>query len=297
MEIDLPQGHDISGPYVAKVITNPDVGEAATRAYAQVRAQTGTPHLAGVLEVTSIWQPNEITALLKWIQGDPLSEWTGALPLYFDELAQGTRDEMALRWLRDLCEGLLQLHQVGLVHGDVSPRNIIVNGGSVTLTDFDLATTADNKPLGGTPLYCSLEVDARISITLSDDIFALAASMFHVLFDRSPFEYPSGLDKKRGLNWSGIDRSEWPRVTQFLDAATVPDKSQRFRSAKEAIASLDAALTGRRERGDDSDTGSAWTNNEVPWLTHLLQSYPGSLKGNAETRGLDSLFAKQTYVT
>lgn len=38
------------------------------------------------------------------------------------------------------------------------------------------------------------------------------------------------------------------------------------------------------------------TDNEVPWLGQLLQSYPGSPKGNAETRGLDSDFARQTYV-
>ena len=38
------------------------------------------------------------------------------------------------------------------------------------------------------------------------------------------------------------------------------------------------------------------TDNVVPWLSQLLQSYPGSPKGNAETRGLDSDFAKMTYV-
>ena len=39
-----------------------------------------------------------------------------------------------------MCDALAQLHEVGLVHGDVSPRNIIVDGSSVTLTDFDTAT-------------------------------------------------------------------------------------------------------------------------------------------------------------
>ena len=32
------------------------------------------------------------------------------------------------------------------------------------------------------------------------------------------------------------------------------------------------------------------------WLLNLLKSYPGSRYGNAETRGLDSEFAEQTYV-
>ena len=36
--------------------------------------------------------------------------------------------------------------------------------------------------------------------------------------------------------------------------------------------------------------------NEVSWLRPVLQSYPGSLRGNTETRGLDSEFAARTYV-
>ena len=34
----------------------------------------------------------------------------------------------------------------------------------------------------------------------------------------------------------------------------------------------------------------------VPRLTELLSAYPGSRHGNAETRGLDSRFAEETYV-
>ncbi|MGH9931527.1 MAG: NERD domain-containing protein, partial [Pyrinomonadaceae bacterium] len=40
MEIDPATGSELSGPYVAKAITNDQVGEAATLAYAKVRAQT-----------------------------------------------------------------------------------------------------------------------------------------------------------------------------------------------------------------------------------------------------------------
>jgi hypothetical protein len=38
------------------------------------------------------------------------------------------------------------------------------------------------------------------------------------------------------------------------------------------------------------------TPNQVPWLSSLLSSYPGSRHGNSETRGLDSPFAEATYV-
>lgn len=304
MEVDPATGEELSGPYVAKAITNEQVGVAASQAYAKVRAQTGGPHLAGVLEVSSQWQQDEITALLKWVKGDPLSEWTGVLPLYFDDLGEGQREDVALRWLSDLCEGLAQLHQVGLVHGDVSPRNIIVDGGNTTLTDFDLAGAAGRIPLGGTQHYCAPDVESWVAINPSDDVFALAASFFHVLFGRYPFQYGAGLDKGRGLNWAEADRLEWPRVTLFLDRATQPDDGQRFTSAMEAIAFLDGTMTESSARaateGDEvtllAERAVVLTDNEVPWLEQLLQSYPGSPRGNAETRGLDSPFARQTYV-
>lgn len=299
MEVDPDTGDELSGPYVAKAITNGEAGAEAAKAYAKVRAQTGTPHLAGVLEVASNWQPNEITALLKWIKGEPLNEWAGALPLYFDELGSGTRDELSLEWIRDLCEGLAQLHQVGLIHGDVSPRNIIVDGSNVTLTDFDTAGAAASVPLGATTHYCAPDVEAGISVNATDDIFALGATMFHVLFDNHPFQYDIGLNKARGLNWHGIDRSEWKRVAAFLDRATHPDKTKRFASAMDALLFLDSA--SEQELATQSSFVPAEalqvrTDNVVPWLSQLLQSYPGSPKGNAETRGLDSAFAKQTYV-
>ena len=155
MEIDPATGSELSGPYVAKAITNHQVGEAATLAYAKVRAQTGGPHLAGVLEVTQTWRPNEITALLKWTKGEPLSDWIGVLLLYFDELADNPREEMALRWLSDLCDGLAQLHQAGLVHGDVSARNIIVDNGNITLTDL-ISQERRDKPRLPEPPFTAL---------------------------------------------------------------------------------------------------------------------------------------------
>ena len=38
------------------------------------------------------------------------------------------------------------------------------------------------------------------------------------------------------------------------------------------------------------------TAQVAPWLSELLSAYPGGQHGNAETRGLDSQFAVETYV-
>ena len=121
-----------------------------------------------------------------------------------------------------------------------------------------------------------------------------------MLFDRSPFQHTTGTDKKRGINWEGVDRNEWERVAQFMDIATNADRNNRFNSALEAASFLRKALSSGTMSDEAmasvTETPGVWTDNEVPWLSLLLQSYPGSPKGNAETRGLDSDFARQTYV-
>jgi len=298
MEVDPTTLDDISGPYVAKAITNEEAGIDAANAYAKVRAQTGTDHLAGVLEVASPWEPNSVTALLKWINGIPLDDLSGVLSIHLDDLGHSEYEETILLWLADMCDALSQLHRVGLVHGDVSPKNIIVDGTNMTLTDFDTAAQQGAQPLGMTPLYCSPEIASSLPIEFSDDTYALAATFFYTLFERNPFEYSDGQQKARGLNWEDIEPEKWSRLRAFFGKATSPNRTERFDSAmvaKDYLANLirpDSSI----EVISSTEATQIRTDNVVPWLSQLLQSYPGSPKGNAETRGLDSEFARMTYV-
>jgi len=299
MEVNESGEEEKSGPYVAKAITNKDFGEEASKSYAKIRAQTGGQYLAQVLEVRSQWQKNEITALLNWIEGDSLHDWKGQLLEYIDEINEGTRDDILLKWICELCEGLAQLHNAGLIHGDVTPKNIIIKGENLTLTDFDLSTKSNSKARGGTRKYCSKSVDNRAEIDYSDDIFALAASFFHVCFDSCPFDFDGNVIKNKGLNWNNVVNDNLPLFIKFLDKATHPKRTERFSSAEDVRSTLNKwKEESSGESIDDKDTTEVkiLTDNKVPWLSQILQSYPASPKGNIETRGLDSDFSRQTYV-
>jgi hypothetical protein len=112
------------GAYVAKVIQHPADGEAALRAYRQVRAHTAHPGLSVIHEIAPQWQANGFVALLKWVEGMPLHDLRGVLPLHAEDLGEPSAEALAGRWLMALCAGLGELHRHGLAHGDVSPRNI-----------------------------------------------------------------------------------------------------------------------------------------------------------------------------
>lgn len=296
-EIDT-HGEPVSGPYVAKAITHPEYGAVACRAYGQVRAQTGGTALAGVLEVASEWQVHDITALLKWIDGDSLNTFLGVLPIHFEDHGVENFEAGLRQWILDLLDGLLVLHKSGLVHGDVSPRNIIVHELNVTLTDYDLARREGEPAGGGTGAYCAPEVDQRAPLCRSADVYALAATMFHVAFEVSPFMHARGMDKAQGLNWPEGARERVPTLSTFFDRATSLRPEERFATADEAISFLakEPEITKATIPAAAETSAGDFYQAEVPWLAQLLQTHPASPYGNPETRGLDSEFARKTYV-
>ena len=304
------------GTYVAKVVPDKATGKRVLRAYKLARSHLRHSALSTIFEVASEWRDNDFIALMTWIEGEPLSEFAGLLPILAEDFQEGSDEALALRWLRTACEALDVLHRNGLVHGDVSPRNMIVSRGELVLTDYDLVGKI-NEPVvsPGTVLYCSPSSLKGRPASPADDIYALAASFFQVLFEKEPFQYGGALAKERGLNWEGVERDGYPAVSAFLSQATAPNPEQRFATVADALAALNPppSVEIRPEDAVKPETGEPIppesdipTNtrterkeryeNEVGWLKSLLQSYPGSRYGNSETRGLDTDFAARTYV-
>jgi len=300
VRIDPSTGGDL-GVYVGKVIRDEQTGPKVLRAYNLAHSYLSHSALSTIFDTAEEWHDNDFVALMQWVEGEPLSELTGVLPILAEDLLEESGDALVLRWLRTVCDALDVLHRNGLVHGDVSPRNILVADGDIVLTDYDCVTKVGELPASpGTVIYTPHTAFENHSATPSDDFFALAASFFQVLFEKEPFMHDGNRIKNRGLSWDGVEREAWPAVSAFLDQATNPDPKQRFASAAKAKAALSAPSASEAETTEGS-VGSVTeplvrSENEVTWLQSLLQSYPSSHWGNSETRGLDTDFAGQTYV-
>lgn len=336
VEIDSETGEDL-GAYVAKAVHDEETAKRVMRNYRLVRSHLRHSGLSTIYQLASSWQDNGFSALMAWIEGEPLSEYAGLLPILAEDLQESSSDALAVRWLRTASHALGTLHRSGLVHGDVSPRNIIVCDSDVVLTDYDCVTKIGERPVSpGTVNYCSPSFSEGNPAAPSDDIYALAASFFHMWFEKPPFQYDDTLAKDRGLNWTGLDREAYPIFAAFLDRATAPEAVTRYGNVAEVLADLNVPApesaddssvprpSARSSQADvepssvhepalvygkadtstvDGDGGEAEdqgpetrTENRVPWLKSLLQSYPGSPWGNSETRGLDTDFAEETYV-
>lgn len=177
-------------------------------------------------------------------------EWVQGRDLATRLKEQGTLDPAeALGLIRQLCEALHAAHELGIIHRDVKPSNILLTrDGQVKLADFGIALPVGASTIAltltgtslGTPDYLAPEAfspgfqpDAR------SDIFSAGVTFYQSLTGKIPrgrFSPPSQLI--RNIN---------PRVDSIIDTALHQDPSRRFASARamaEAIAGVESSRPG-----------------------------------------------------
>jgi hypothetical protein len=103
---------------------------------------------------------------------------------------------------RQLCSALGHAHTHGVIHRDLKPGNVILEGDDparVRLVDFGLAKEWDGTAeatndgtLLGTPHYMSPEQCRGEAARVESDIYALGMMMYRLLTGRMPFENERG---------------------------------------------------------------------------------------------------------
>ena len=107
------------------------------------------------------------------------------------ELSVGTAVAIA----RQICEGLVESHRLGVVHRDLKPQNIMIdNDGNVKIMDFGIARSLYSKGvtvtgvLVGTPEYMSPEQAEASDVDHRADLYALGVILYEMVTGRVPFK-------------------------------------------------------------------------------------------------------------
>ncbi|XP_040380325.1 mitogen-activated protein kinase kinase kinase 17-like [Oryza brachyantha] len=102
----------------------------------------------------------------------------------------GRLEERAVgEYAADVAGGLAYLHGMGLVHGDVKSRNVVVGGdGRAKLADFGCARWAGSaRPIGGTPAFMAPEVARGEEQSPAADVWALGCTVIEMATGRTPW--------------------------------------------------------------------------------------------------------------
>ncbi len=100
--------------------------------------------------------------------------------------------DKALDIARQLCAGLAAAHAKGVLHRDMKPANIMLDGrGQVVITDFGLAGVAEQIPgtelRSGTPAYMAPEQLEGKEVSVRSDIYALGLVLYEVFTGKRAF--------------------------------------------------------------------------------------------------------------
>ncbi len=161
------------------------------------------------------------------------------------------------------CAGLDYAHRRGIIHRDVKPGNLMINGGpvgsgdlGVKLTDFGIARAIEQTRITqvgsvvGTAAYLSPEQVRGDEATPGTDVYALGVVLYQFLTGRLPYEGSSLAELAvRQQNEKPLPPSTYnSEVPEPLSAAVLRalegDTNRRYASADEFATGLQMGLEG-----------------------------------------------------
>ncbi|MFD7911775.1 protein kinase [Streptomyces sp. NPDC059752] len=180
--------------------------------------------------------------VMEYVEGQPLGSVLeedirrhGAMPA-----------DKALKVTADVLAALETSHEMGLVHRDIKPGNVMVNKrGVVKVMDFGIARAMQSGVTSmtqtgmvvGTPQYLSPEQALGRGVDARSDLYSVGIMLFQLLTGRIPFDADSPLAiayahvQEEPVAPSSINRSLTPAMDALVARALKKNPNERFPTA------------------------------------------------------------------
>jgi len=250
------------GRKVALKVVNPALSQNADyvkrfKREAQTLAKLNHPN---IVQLYDFGEANgRIFLALEFVEGEDVTNYM--------EREGRVSEKLALNIVRDVALGLGHGHVSGVIHRDVKPANLLLLAAAegdkaftTKVTDFGLAREQEHKGDGeltqegtilGTPAYMAPEQTEGVAACHKCDIYALGATLYHMLTGSVPFQASSVVSillKKQ------TERLENPQIkapelssqaVRLLDRMLSKTPSERYQDYTSLLADVELVLQGQ----------------------------------------------------
>ncbi|MFE2290795.1 protein kinase [Streptomyces sp. NPDC059452] len=180
--------------------------------------------------------------VMEYVEGQPLGSVLAADIQQYGAMPA----DKALKVTADVLAALETSHEMGLVHRDIKPGNVMMTKrGVVKVMDFGIARAMQSGVTSmtqtgmvvGTPQYLSPEQALGRGVDARSDLYSVGIMLFQLLTGRIPFDADSPLAiayahvQEEPVAPSTINRSVTPAVDALVARALKKNPNERFPSA------------------------------------------------------------------
>ncbi|MFE1905796.1 protein kinase [Streptomyces gardneri] len=197
--------------------------------------------------------------VMEYVEGQPLGSVLAADIRQYGAMPA----DKALKVTADVLAALEVSHEMGLVHRDIKPGNVMTTKrGVVKVMDFGIARAMQSGVTSmtqtgmvvGTPQYLSPEQALGRAVDARSDLYSVGIMLFQLLTGRLPFDADSPLAiayahvQEEPVAPSSVNRSVTPAMDALVARALRKNPNERFPSAAvmrdECLRVLSAGQTG-----------------------------------------------------
>ena len=238
--VDTRLGRNVAAKVMHEEYAGDPIFAQRFRREARSMAHLSHPNLVGVYDFNS--DGDHVFLIMELITGGTLRELLaerGAMP-----------DYAASAVMRSVLTGLAAVHNAGMVHRDLKPDNILIDGNhQVKLSDFGLVRAASasqgkSNQIVGTVAYLSPEQVSGDDITTASDVYSAGIVLFELLTGTTPFNGDTPLKHAYARLDADVPKpsSRIDGVPKLMDelvaTATARDPKDRFKNADEFLTAL-----------------------------------------------------------
>jgi serine/threonine-protein kinase len=211
---DLTLGHPVALKFLPPSLASDPVERERFLAEVRITRQLSHPNVCRVYDIAK--SDGRYFLSMEYIDGEDLSSLLkriGYLPA-----------EKAREISRQLLSGVAAAHERGILHQDLKPANIMLDGrGHVRIMDFGLATMETDEDgnatneVRGTPAYMAPEQFSGKRATVRSDIYAMGLVLYEIYCGKRAFPGTTIAELKHQKE------SETPRAPSELRRGVEPE--------------------------------------------------------------------------